>query len=212
MADTTTTTDASSAANGAAPAYTATTDDEFDALIEGATLPEKPVRLCVHGDLRRRYEEVKARVEERAAARDGARTAASAAAAGMTDTRLASKPTDAPADERDPEQDRLDELAAQMRAKAITFIVRAMPSKEYNALVALHPPRTVPSTGRTDPRDYQGFNSATFFPELVRLSIAKPTMTPERWAKLDAKLTDAQFDRLATAAAEVNRRDEDIPF
>jgi hypothetical protein len=37
-------------------------------------------------------------------------------------------------------------------------------------------------------------------------------MTDERWAKLEPKLTDAQFDRLATAAAEVNRRDEDLPF
>ena len=37
-------------------------------------------------------------------------------------------------------------------------------------------------------------------------------MTSERWAKLDAALTDVQFDRLFNACAEVNRRDEDIPF
>lgn len=207
MADTSTT------EAGAAPAYTATTDDEFDALIEEASLPEKPVRLCLHGNLRREYEETKARIEERAAERDAERTAAAAAAAGMVnDVRLASKTPEAPADVRDPEQDRLDELAAQMRAKLVTFIVRAMPSKEYNALVAAHPPRREPNTGRVDQRDYQGFNATTFYPELVRRSIAKPTMTPERWAKLDAKLTDAQFDKLATAAAEVNRRDEDLPF
>jgi hypothetical protein len=199
--------------SAAAPTYTATTDDEFDALIEEATLPEKPVRLCVHGNLRREYEEVKARIEERGAERDAERTAAAAAAAGMTnDVRLATRSPEAAPAERDPEQDRLDELAELMRAKAITFVVRAMPSKEYNALVAKHPPRREPNTGRVDPRDYQGFNANTFYPELVRLSIAKPTMTPERWAKLDVKLTDAQFDKLANAAAEVNRRDEDLPF
>lgn len=196
-----------------APTIVGTSDDEFDTLIEDASLPEKPVRLCLDGRLRREYEEVKDRVAERAAKHDAARTAAAAAALNPADTRLASKgPQGPPADEPDPEQDRLDELAARMRAKAVTFIVRAMSSQEYNRLLEAHPPRKDPTTGRIDPRDYQGYNSATFVPALVRRSIAQPTMTDERWAKLDATLTDAQFDKLFQAAAEVNRRDEDIPF
>jgi hypothetical protein len=190
-----------------------TSDDEFDALIEDGCLPIQPVRLCLNGKLRREYEAVKARIADRAAERDSARTVA-AAAADPADTRLASPgpQTPPPADERDPEQDRLDELVEQMRAQLVTFIVQAMPSKTYNRLIEAHPPRKEPATGRTDPRDYQGFNASTFYPELVRRSIIAPTMTDERWAKLEPLLTDAQFERLATVAADVNRRDEDLPF
>ncbi|MFI7608816.1 hypothetical protein ACIBTV_27400 [Micromonospora sp. NPDC049366] len=187
-----------------------TSDDDFDALVEGASLPEQAVRLCLDGKLRREYEEVKDRIDKRDAARNAA---AAAAALGQDDVRLSSKAPAAPEPaERDPEQDRLDELVEKMRAKLVTFIVRALPSTDYNLLLQAHPPRKDATTGRIDPRDYNGYNSATFVPALVRACIAAPTMTDARWAKLEPVLTDAQFDRLWTAAAEVNRRDEDIPF
>ncbi|MEU7590640.1 hypothetical protein AB0A95_30660 [Micromonospora sp. NPDC049230] len=191
-----------------------TPDDEFDTLIENATMRRKPVRLSLDGELRGEYELVKDRIAQRAAKRDAARTAAAAAAlTGGGDTRLGTKTPEAPpADERDPEQDHLDELVEKMRAKAPTIIVQGMSSTEYNRLLQAHPPRKDPTTGRVDPRDYDGYNSATFPPALVRASIVKPTMTDARWAKLDAKLDDTQFDKLYNAAAQVNRRDEDIPF
>jgi hypothetical protein len=196
------------------PTPAATSDDEFDQLISDASLPETVVPLCVHGTLRREYEQTKERVEERAAQRDAERTAAAARA--LTDDRLATKaPDDAPV--VDPEQGRLDELIELMRAKAINVLVRALPSRTYSNLVAAHPPRRDPNTGRGDPRDYTGanaglFNTTTFWPALVRASIARPTMTDARWAALEAMLTDAQFDKLAHAAARVNRRDDDVPF
>lgn len=190
-----------------------TSDDDFDRIIEGASLPWQPVRLCLDGKLRREYEDVKARITERANQAAAERTAAAAAALGDADTRLATKgPEVPPADERDPEQDRLDELVERMRAKLVTFIVQAVPSTDYNRILEAHPPRKEPATGRFDPRDYHGYNAATFPAALVRASIAKPTMTDERWAKVDRVLTDAQFDKLFNAAAVLNRRDEDIPF
>lgn len=194
-----------------APPIVGTSDDEFDLLIGDASLPEQPVRLCLDGKLRRQYEEVKDRIAGRAAERDGQRAAAAAGNEG--DTRMVHKGPDAPpADERDPEQDHLDELVEKMRARMVTFIVRAMSSTEYNKLLLQHPPRKDTATGRIDQRDYQGFNVSTLPPVLVRKSIVKPTMTDERWTKVDAVLTDAQFDKLFNIAVEVNRRDEDLPF
>lgn len=189
-----------------------TSDDDFDRLIGDASLPERSVSLCLNGKLRREYEDVKERIEKRAAERDGQRTAAAAATLNEGDTRLATKAPEVSAVERDPEQDRLDQLVVLMRGQMVTFLVRAMPSKEYNRLLEQCPPRKESSTGRIDPRDYQGYDSSKFVPALVRKSIVQPTMTDERWAKLDDVLTDAQFDKLFQAAAEVNRRDEDIPF
>jgi hypothetical protein len=192
-----------------------TADDLFDSLLADAVLPYQSVRLCLNGKLRREYEEVKARIDERAAQRDAAATAAAAEAAGLKDVRLGTKipePAAPGAGERDPEQDRLDELAARVRAESAEIVVQAKPSSEYNKLLQAHPPRKDPATGRIDQRDYAGYNSSTFPAELVRASIVKPQMTPERWARLDAALTDIQFDRLFNACAEVNRKDEDVPF
>lgn len=190
-----------------------TTDDEFDSLIEDATLRTKPVRLSLDGKLRGEYELVKDRITQRAAERDAARTAAAAESLTGGDTRLGTKsPETPPADERDPEQDHLDKIVELMRVKAITLVVQGMPSKAYNKLLQAHPPRKDPTSGRIDQRDYRGFNVNTFPEALIRASIVKPTMTDARWAKLDEKLDDVQFDKLFNEALAVNRRDEDIPF
>jgi hypothetical protein len=195
------------------PDKVGTSDDEFDSLIEDASLPWDVVPLCLNAELRREYEEVKARIEGRAAERDAQATAAAAEAAGLVDVRMATPgpPSTDPAG-RDPEQDRLDELAAKMQTQIVKVVVQALPSVKYNELIEKHPPRRNPATGRFDERDFQGFNARTFYPDLVKACIVKPTMTPERWKKFDAALTDIQFDKLANAAAGVNRNEGDIPF
>jgi len=195
------------------PDAVGTTDDDFDSLIEDANLPWDVVPLCLNGKLRREYEEVKQRIADRAAERDAAATVAAAEAAGMTDVRLATRGPELPGpDVRDPEQDRLDELAAKMNKQLVKVVLQALPSVEYNKILEKHPPRRDPATGRFDERDYRGFNSRTFFPDLVRGCVVKPTMTNERWKKFESALTDAQFDKLADAAARVNRQEGDIPF
>ncbi|WP_431935793.1 hypothetical protein [Micromonospora sp. RP3T] len=182
----------------------ATSDDDFDRLVAGANMPEIPVPLCLDGKLRRQYEEVKDRIASRAAERTAA------AAIDASDVRLGTRsPAD---DEPDPEQAHADELVERMRAATVVFLVRAMSSTDYNRLLEAHPPRKDPTTGRVDMRDFHGYHAGTFPNALVRKSIAAPTMTDQRWAQLDAALTDAQFDKLFQAAANCNRRDEDLPF
>lgn len=187
------------------PAFT------LDEILDGATLAEDTVSLCLNGKLRREYEAVKARIAERA---DLAEAAATVAAAARTpgDDRLATRDPGAAEPYVDEEQGRLDELVAEMHRYMVTFVIRAVDSQRWNELVEAHPPRKDPATGRRAEVDFEGVNQKTFYPELLRLSIAEPEMTDAQHAKLRTKLTAAQVDKLSNAAKEVNRRDEDIPF
>lgn len=178
---------------------------DFDQILDAASLPETTVPLCLNGRLRRQYEEVKARIEERRAHADAQRTID-----GIEDTRLGDRPV---ADVPDPEQPELDRLVDEMRKYTVEFVLAALPAQEYNRLFEKHSPRKDPNDKtKLDRRDAGGFNVSTFYPDLVRRCILKPELSDEQWTKLEASLSDAQFDRLASAAASVNRRDEDIPF
>lgn len=207
--------------------------EQLDAwLADPDTVPtEETVHICIDGKARRQYHEVKARIGER---RDAAVADALEAWAatpsdvgnGPKDDRLGVKrPTAAAAPTaeeiiaglpRDPEQDLLEQLVKKMKAKTVPFVIRSVGSPRWNELVAAHPPRKDPGSGRLDPRDVQGggiFNASTFYVELVRESIALPVMTDARYAALLPKLDEAQFTRLANAAMAVNAtEDDDLPF
>lgn len=193
---------------------------------------EDTVHICIDGKSRREYHEVKARIAER---RDAAVAAAVAAweadnpeapANGPKDDRMNTKRpavTLPPTPEeilaalpRDSEQDLLEQLVKKMKAKTIPFLIRAVGSPRWNELVAAHPPRKDPGTGRIDQRDLNGgglFNVSTFYVQLVRESIIKPAMTDARYAALLPKLDDVQFTKIAQAAADVNSlEDNDLPF
>lgn len=197
--------------------------EQLDAwLADPETVPsEDTVYICIDGKRRRKYEEVKARIAERAqAAADAAAAAAgaqaTAAAGAVPDVRLGTRTPKPATGEtvRDPEQDLLEQLVREMKAKTVPFLIRSVGSPRWNELQAAHPPRKEADTGRLDPRDARsGFNVATFYVALVRESIASPPMTDARYASLLAKLTDAQFTRLAQAAADVNSAEaDDLPF
>ncbi|MFG1846776.1 hypothetical protein [Micromonospora carbonacea] len=172
---------------------------DFDSILDQATLAETTVPLCLNGRLRAEYERLKTAIDERSA---------QAEAGGLPgDDRLASRgPTP------DPDQPELDRLAEEMRRHTVEFTLRALPRPEWTKLFADHSPRTDRQTGKRDPRDGLGVNSTTFFPELVRASIVSPELSGNRWAKLYDRISDAQFDKLATAAWNLNRADDDIPF
>lgn len=177
---------------------------DFDQILDSASLPETAVALCLNGRLRRQYEDVKARIDDRRAAADVRRVD------GIEDTRMSDRPYEV---DPDPEQPELDRLEAEMRKYTVEFVLRALPSQEWSRLCEKHPPRRLKEDKtKVDPRDYGGVNQAMFYPELVRKSIVSPELSDEQWDKLDGALTNAQFDRLANAAATVNRRDEDVPF
>lgn len=197
--------------------------DQLDAwLADPGTVPgEATVYICIDGKRRRKYEDVKARIAERAQAAEDAATAAAdtkvtAFISAVADDRLATK-TPKPAEAvpaRDHEQDLLEQLIREMKTKTVPFVIRSVGSPRWNELQAAHPPRKEADTGRLNHRDAPaGFNVATFYVALVRESIASPPMTDARYASLLQKLTDAQFTRLAQAAADVNSVEaDDLPF
>jgi hypothetical protein len=204
----------------------ATSGDDLDAMLADPDMvpAEEHVYICLDGKKRRQYEEVKARIQERAdqhaAAAAAAAEEAARAAAGnpVNDTRLATKTPAAagpagPAP-RDPEQDLLEQLVREMKVKTVRFVITSIGTARWNEFVVKHPMRKDPASGRYDPRDAQtGFNVSTFWVEVVRHSITEPEMNDARYASLLKKLTDTQFDKLAQAAANVNRQeDDDLPF
>lgn len=205
----------------------------YDQILEQGIRAEVMVPLCLNGRMRRQYEEVKARVDERTAEHEAeqeaarlvlkakAHAAARAAAQEGGDDRLVSKPAAAEADPEDaeaapyvdPEQPELERLRAEMLRFTVPFIIRGVPEGEWNELLEAHPPRKDPSDAKkNDPRDWEGVNAATFYTDLVRRSIAEPAHTDEQFARLMELVTSAQFDRLGNAAAEINKKDEDLPF
>lgn len=193
---------------------------------------EETVYICIDGKSRRKYHEVKARIAERreaavaAALEKWAAEHPDASAAPPADTRLSTKRTPValpPTEEqiiaglpRDPDQDELEHLVKTMKARTVPFLVRAVGSPRWNELIADHPPRKDPATGRIDQRDANGgglFNVSTFYVQLVRESIAKPAMTDARYRALLPKLDETQFSKLAQAAANVNSyEDDELPF
>jgi hypothetical protein len=109
----------------------------------------------------------------------------------------------------------IDQLLAQARPSTLVLTVRALvPHSRYTNLVLAHPPRT-DLEGNPVPQDRgDGFNTETFYPALIRACVVDPVMTDDRWNRLDAVLSDRQFDELAIAALAVNRgalRDADSP-
>jgi hypothetical protein len=174
---------------------------DFDLLLDEASPRETVVPICLNGKLRAEYEAVQARISQRANESDDDEMPEG-------DDRLAVKKREP---EPDPEQRLLDDLADRMRQHTVQFKLRALGRQEWADLFSQHPPRR-DKDGKRDPRDGIGVNSTTFFPALVYQSIGEPEMTPERWAKLDKKLSDAQFNKLANAAWLLNQVEEDVPF
>ncbi len=175
------------------------TELTFDEKLAEATLAEKDHPICLNGKLRAEYETVTGRI----AAHERERAIAEA----KGDTRLsASRPAAVAADEK-----RAEELRREMAKYTEVFRLRALDKQGWNALWAKHPPRTG-LDGKRDARDGVGINAETFYPELIRKSVISPVLDDARWAKLDAAMTDAQFDKIATACWLLNRAEEDIPL
>lgn len=212
---------------------TATQALTFDEILEQGTPTQETVWICLNGRLRAEYEEVAERIAGRTAdweaAREAAKETAEHRAAQLEratepgpDDRLTSRPPAADVPEVpdegsyvDPEQAHADELVAGMKRYTVPFVLVTV-GERYNELIEAHPPRRDPADAKKiDPRDYQGYNSATFWKALIREAIESPEMTDERWEKLlngKARLSDVQWDKLANAALRVNRQDYDIPF
>lgn len=156
-------------------------------LLAAAQLPEKIVDLCLRPDLVAQLEDV----DRQFAALDEP----------GQDARLTSG-----ADRR-----RLGEqaqaLREQMRGSTVVFRLRALPRRQWDALMKAHPPRP-----DVDVDTRLGYNADTFYDELIRVSTVEPSLTSEQWTTLLDTLTTAQWQALAATAQGLNLRKVDVPF
>lgn len=189
-------------ATGARATKTQPATVDLDKLLGEDTRPEKIVPICLRGHLQAEWDQLSAQYQAGPGEDDKALLAERAAK-----RRVAEE---------------MARVEAEMRAGTVEFRLRALPRRRtpgmpktqlvWQELVEKHPPRK-DSAGKVDQRDaYTGVNNSTLFEELVRVSIVEPELTEEQWQQLDGKLTDAQFDRLARAAWDLNRVGVDVPF
>lgn len=99
-----------------------------------------------------------------------------------------------------------DDLVAEAEAQALHVRIRALGRREWKALIAAHPPRTVAKDAVTEALaksdELSGVNDDTFKDALVAASVIEPEgITVE---DLD-QLADVDFDRLYLTAFALNR-------
>jgi len=165
------------------------TELDIDAELDDATPQTKVVPICLRGKLVEQFEALEEQLQDISRVELSAPSLAS----GGRKRELA---------------EQIEALRREMLAKSIPFHLQAMGRTEWNKLVDLHPPRPDNDVDRL-----RGFNEEEFFPALIRASVASPTLTEARWTKLlDVQLSPGQFEALAGAAWELNRRGVDVPF
>lgn len=107
---------------------------------------------------------------------------------------------------------RILELEAEMKAYEQPFRLRGMPGPQWRKLKREHQPRPAEDGDGINPADRLGINNETFWEPAVRASIVDPEISDEQWQVLYGSLPDKQFDRLATAAWNLNESAVNIPF
>lgn len=162
---------------------------DIDKELDEATPQTKVVPICLRGALVEEFERLDAELQEITRVE----TSAPSLASGTHKRELA---------------ERVEALRQEMLAKSVPFHLKAMGRTAWTKLLDGHPPRSDSDLDRM-----RGFNEETFFPALIRASVSSPVLTPERWTKLlDVTLSPGQFETLANAAWELNRRGVDVPF
>ncbi len=169
--------------------------EQVNALLDGAKKPFRPVPVCTRLDLQVRYEELdeELRQAERAAVdKDASLDGGTDVAAIVAE---------------------MDALRAEMLAATIEFRFEPIPKPQWSEMLLRHPARR-DEDGNVVILDQRGFNTDTFFSELVPLSCVWPPLPPERWVKLldGGGLTDGQIGAMSAACWDVNRSDADVPF
>lgn len=158
----------------------------LDEIIEGASLPEKTVPLCLKGKLVGELDEAerdlaKARSIVATSLSDGAQAAAL--------------------------QARVDDLRAQVSAAVTQFRLRGIDPNRWSELVTENPPRPEHPEDRV-----LGYNVATFFDALVAACLYDPVVELEQIPRITAVMSAGQWDALVDAALTVSRRKVDVPF
>lgn len=159
--------------------------------IAAAKLPERTVDICLRGDLQADWEDLRRQI-------------VALEAEAQADDRLNSA---ARKQQRDLAV-RLEELEAEMRDQTIVFRLRALPRKQWDALMKEHPPRS-----DNDEDTYLGYNPDTFMSAAIQACTYSPDdLDAATWDDLfDNRLTRQQFAELQDAMMALNVRKVSIP-
>lgn len=164
-------------------------DIDITAELDQAQPQGKTVPICLRGELVEEFERLDGELQEMARVE----TTAPSLSSGGRKRELAEK---------------VEALRQEMLAKSVPFRLQAIGRKAWNKLNDSHPPREGNDSDRM-----RGFNDETFFPALIRATVVSPTLSADQWTKLlDVQLSPGQFETLAGAAWDLNRRGADIPF
>jgi hypothetical protein len=158
--------------------------------------PEKTVEFCLDGGLYAEYAAATRELEDtrkKALARRDDR---------LTDPSL-------------PIAKKVVDLAEQIRAESIHFLLRALTRKRWQTLVAENPSRE----GNAADKGY-GFNLDAVLVAAIPESIVSVTkdgepveFTPaEDWEALADEMTDRQYEDFGVAVLELNRGRQEVPF
>jgi hypothetical protein len=178
-------------ARAALPGVRPVTSMEFAELLAQARPAERTIRLCLRGDLQARFEELDRQLRR-------ARETEPSSLAGSGAPAIAAQ---------------IEALRGEMEQSSVTFRLRALPRRRYQALTEAHPPRRDPD-GKIIPDDAeQSVNTSTFWFALARACVVEPTMDDGQYSRLvDEVLSNGQFEALAVGALAVCRGAVDVPF
>jgi hypothetical protein len=170
---------------------------DINDLLDQAKPAERTIPLCLRGDLVAEFEDLERKLAE-----------------------VEKKPTDSLASggEARAVAEQMQALREQMESSTAAFRLRALPRKPtadrpvtFRMLADAHPPRQK-EDGNPHPEDELGVNTSTIFEPLIRACLVEPSLDDKQWARLEAVLSDLQYERLGMVAWGVNRGDVDIPF
>lgn len=158
------------------------------ALIRGARLPQRTIRVCLAADLVAEWEELDRQRKE------VARTDSLADPAGGINASM-------------------EKLREEMTAHTVLFRLQALPKRRWRELFAAHPPRK-DEKGEPIRRDVMlGVHYENFFDALLKESIVDPKLDDETLTLLlEEKLTDRQWEELTDVAWNLNRGSVNVPF
>lgn len=158
----------------------------IDEILAAIHRPEKTVPICLRGDLHAVFEQLERDFikADTAITDDVTTTGASAEAVKLGQ--------------------RMEEIRGEMRDATEIFTLRALPRTEWVALAQAHPQRPGIDTGDV--------NEETFTLALVAACCIDPEMTVEQALLLHGELSEGQWMSLASAAWNLNREVQDVPF
>lgn len=162
-------------------------EQDVDALLDAATLPERTVDLCLRGDLHAEYQDVEAQFY---AAQMSAEASLGGEAPEVTALR-----------------DELNAITEKMRAATLTLRFRAVSKERFDLIIVAHPPRDDNKDDQAAGFDQDGVNEA-----MIKACCVEPELTAERWEKLRGAITSQQYNELIGAINQLNFAPVDIPF